>query len=182
MFLLNHGGSCCGIKTLQGFMSPPAQVLPAREVLNNSSMKYVDPRPRPEETARQRLEAAIAPFAGGQGIIEAVLNDNRSHYIYYKKERPSLVPKFNTPEEYRANTQYSGQHGMWHDTLIELGFDLVNVSLNTNSTNHIYIYHLVRNKKTRLDPMMTAFLPLEVVEGPSAPAKKIIKKKSNAVL
>lgn len=122
MYLVNHGGHCCGVKHIYGMnLSPTSQLpkLPAAEDFNETKMwrtmrAYI--YPRPAETCLERLKAYIdfVELRFPQHVVEVVI----------------------------ANHGYAQQVTAWDETLLKLGFKRVNENINSNSKNNCVVYHL----------------------------------------
>lgn len=118
MFLVYHGGNCCGVRHVYSMGADPTSLILPKKASEpfNSQRPYVVQnlytRERPAETRLQRLEAYLEFQRAEQdaGIIEIILSSN--------------------------------QAVGWHDSLIALGFKEVSRHRNSNSGNDILIYHL----------------------------------------
>lgn len=128
--LVNHGGKCCGIKTIYGFGQYPddtSDSLPTLVSPNNLDIMYGDVSSNgrffhlsaPEETTKHRLD----------------------RYIEYVRE---LRPKHVIEAVLYSN---SHRHAMcqeaWFPVLEDRGFKEVTAAENCNSGNTIHIFHLV---------------------------------------
>lgn len=132
--LSNHGGMCCGIKSIWNFGNGPDSLTypefarEAAPAVNNND-RYFDVSPQnvsfftdaaPAETRVERLDRFIE---------------------FVKKRRPSHII-----EAVLANTASEFWQKAWVPVLEERGFKEVTSALNSNSDNVVTVYHLVIKK------------------------------------
>lgn len=157
MNLYFHGGRCCGIKTIAGFMPQRSSKygekdefkylsLTAKGEKNNSDAHGHDVETKkpfftdaaPEETTEPRLDRLIkfCKERRPKGAIEVALAEGGSYY--------------------EQNTDFG-------PLLLERGFiQTVPPFLNSNSGNVIYIYHLVYNEEAVVKPSDPVPSPFEL--------------------
>lgn len=155
MYIVSHGGFCCGMSTIfnMGY-NPTANVGPMPPLGNQRSAgssvsKCIYPHEAPEETYLARLDRYLAwiDTFRSKGVIEITL----------------------------AGSQLPGaltQQSAWHDLLIERGFKAVTEFVNSNSGNTVTIYHRSTgptDKKTAKVLPVRYVAPTEVV----APAVEV---------
>lgn len=133
MIITYHGGGCCGIKHIKGMGSQgykdklwSAVAAPTRDFDSTLNLTYqnIYREAMPAETGLDRLKRYIAFYRVGsayRGILEIVL----------------------ATSPYEAHNQVLE----WRDTLLELGFKEVSVCRNSNSMNHIHVFHLITDDK-----------------------------------
>ena len=130
-----HGGRCCGIKSIHGFRGnrPEDPVLAKKAMPDNHwstdlyghsvGQNYNWYRPkRPKETYLERFEEYIR---------------------YIQEHRPGGLI-----EVTMTGGQLRSYGGGWRPHLERLGFKLVSEFYNSNSSDTVYVYHLVYNYKT----------------------------------
>jgi len=123
MKLFFHGGKCCGIKHIEGFNATPDSLVCAEEeghFRDNDSMGW-------DVTTEYPFFTAGAPEETGRERLDRYLN-------YLLEHRPGGIVEV-------VLVHY--QKEMWHDLLTEKGFKIVSQTLNSNSSNVIYVYHLI---------------------------------------
>lgn len=144
MKITHHGGGCCGIKQISmlGFSpddltyatSAPDNLQEAKNYANRDATgQSVDGRniywfQRPTETTGQRFDAYLE---------------------FLSKHRPcSLVEVTIVP--YEESARYPDDEGGWEEHQIswvpfleERGFNCVAKFANSNSGNHVWVYHLI---------------------------------------
>jgi hypothetical protein len=121
-----HGGRCCGIKTIHGFGGHPNDYVGAKkkqprhqytDIYGHSVSKnynfYRDARPK--ETYLERFKAYLE---------------------YLKEERPSGLVEVTMTG---CQLDYRG----WQKVLEDHGFKEVTKFYNSNSGDHVYVFHLV---------------------------------------
>lgn len=128
MQLVFHGGKCCGIKTVYCMGGAPTESQPALQKLarrNNRDQNYG------EVSSDMRFFTNDAPEESGK--------DRLKRYIeFMEKNRPR-----NVLEVVICESQYGWtDQKAWVPTLEEFGFKMVNRHSNSNSGNHIQIWHL----------------------------------------
>lgn len=132
MYLVGHGGNCCGIKTIFGFATNPADGVPA---MTGSQLKSLVPASvfggsLPAQTCGERFEAYMAyqQRLQSKGIIEVVLIDCQI------TNWQSLLDKHDFKETFSAK--------------------------NSNSGNIVHVFHMAYGPKPRVkaDPKAAASL------------------------
>lgn len=139
MYLVFHGGKCCGIKTIYGF-SAPNEILAARDKtspLNHDKQGntvgsdiYFFTDGAPKETRLKRFERLI-DFCRRErphGLIEVALA-TIDVYLYS-----------DDGEEYLGKI---AQDALWGPLLEERGFKEVTKFKNSNTGRNITVYHFV---------------------------------------
>ena len=123
MYLVAHGGYCCGIKTIFGFAVNPKTILPAT---TSQQLKAVAPSSAfsgslPAQTYAERFEAYIAyqMRAQSRGIIEVVL----------------------------INSQIKN----WKDLLDKHDFKETFSAKNSNSGNIVHVFHMAYEPKPKVE-------------------------------
>jgi hypothetical protein len=123
-----HGGYCCGITHISGFIHDPALTLAARSAVTDA-MRGNNPGyysrvyggyARPQETAEERLKALVAQIIEqrSKGIIECVLTDTQLY------------------------------NGKWQPVLEKIGFRFVNKAKNSNSNRTLHVFHYNTGEET----------------------------------
>lgn len=129
MQLVFHGGKCCGIKTVYCMGTSPDEKHEALEKLarrNNSDQSYH------EVGSGIRFFSDAAPEESGKARLKRYIE-------FMEKNRPRNVLEIVLCESSRYEWQ---DQTAWVSTLEELGFKMVNRHSNSNSGNHIQIWHL----------------------------------------
>lgn len=123
MKLFFHGGKCCGIKHIEGFDAVPDSLVRAEEeefFRNFDSMGW-------DVTTEYPFFTAGAPEEPARERLDRYLN-------YLLEHRPGGIVEVVLSHH---------QKERWHDILTEKGFKIVSQALNSNSSNVIYVYHLI---------------------------------------
>lgn len=129
MQLVFHGGKCCGIKTVYCMGTSPAETQPSLGKLarrNNHDQSYH------EVSSGIRFFSDAAPEESGKARLKRYIE-------FMEKNRPRNVLEVVLCESSRYEWQ---DQSAWVPTLEELGFKMVNRHSNSNSGNHIQIWHL----------------------------------------
>lgn len=147
MYIVNHGGFCCGVRTIHNLGYPedggPDHMLPEikkrtmEDTKEENALGPYKQRPNtvavnrniyqldaPRESRLERLKRYISWYLGSRvyGVIEVVIADD--------EDDPDC-----------------DQTICWEKPLADLGFKLVTSCYNSNSCNRIYIYHLAKDKE-----------------------------------
>jgi hypothetical protein len=135
MYQTSHGGWCCGMTHIHGFPTRPSDTMSAQTRLtsqqvtarNIASPVYSLRRNHgfPEQTALARLKEII------RGIEEGTPQDLTDVYVYQAARPMGCIEVVLTNNQ----CQY------WQDTLLTLGFRIVNTFVNSNSTRRIKVFH-----------------------------------------
>ena len=118
----SHGGACCGMSHIFNLGSSPEYLLPAlpaAPVHQPLGTRY--PLARPEETAKERMAAFLD--------------------YYDAHEYVSLITEVTVIGYHRTVGSLESQNARWQETLLGLGFKVVNRFLNSNSGNVVIVYH-----------------------------------------
>lgn len=130
MYLVSHGGQCCGIKTIFGFGNPSYVVNEQTFAQAQAAVKTcVYPYNRPSETLAERFKALVEYQTTRQqkGILEIVL--------------------------------IGSQLTRWRKIVEEVGFKETVSGMNTNSLNICTVFHYVYEPKPKVaDPKAAASL------------------------
>lgn len=145
MRITHHGGGCCGIKQIAmlGY-SPDENLYPFDKPEDKKKAKYYadqDARGGNVESSRNIYWFA-RPYESAGARFDAYLD-------FLKKHRPcSLVEVTIVPYEDSVaaggDERYMAEYQAdWRPFLKDRGFKMVNRFANSNSGNHIEVYHLV---------------------------------------
>lgn len=146
MQLVQHGGMCCGIRHIHELGDYPDDVLHEEDAnpeargfevsLDNRSGLY--PKAAPEESAEDRLKRLIyyCERFRPQGIIEVVTANEWDE----SDEGWEWWDDHDEPPKNPTNVD-NAQTCHWRETLTGLGFNPVNVCVNSNTCNHITVWH-----------------------------------------
>lgn len=128
MTILLHGGKCCGIKHIYGLDSTP---------LDWEAAKSVTKAPPTESVGY--FNSPLNVFA--DAAPEETKADRFDRYLsFIKATRPHGIVEV-------VLSQY--QRVRWEDFLFARGFSFVVECWNSNSSNYIYIYHLVSDRPVK---------------------------------
>lgn len=145
MRITHHGGGCCGIKQISmlGF-SPDENLHPLEEPKDKTSARHYaaqDARGGNVESSRNIYWFA-RPYESAGERFDAYLN-------FLKKHRPcslvevTIVPYEDSVEANGDEVLMTNYQEEWQPFLRSRGFKMVNRFANSNSGNHIEVYHLV---------------------------------------
>lgn len=125
MKLSFHGGNCCGIKVIHGFMwGGPADY--------EEKLKDV---PQPPDEGEQYIDPEYTRFYWKSRPVETGLTRFKVYLEYCKKHRPNGIVEV-------VFADFQIEDTKWEQVLYDHGFKKVNSCLNSNSGNRIHIYHL----------------------------------------
>lgn len=160
MFVLSHGGYCCGVKHIYGLFSHPDVKMEAIKdadawriqlvIDSRERLAFVDPVPK--QTARERFNHLVNKMRlyKKQGLMEVTLT--------------SGIFDMGLNGDYNPQPQVD----VWGPVVEAAGFVKVLTFKNSNSGNYVTVYHLnhdtVREKAERAAAMNAA-----AVESPAAP-------------
>lgn len=128
MFLVNHGGKCCGIKTIYELGYDPDETLGAYNgtgKADNSDRYY-------------NTVSSAQSFFTENAPAESRLERLDRFIEFTKRRRPRHLIEITLG----AGTK-GDQTKTWEEPLLERGFKLVNTFKNSNSGNIVNVYHLV---------------------------------------
>lgn len=131
MIIGTHGGECCGIKHIYCLEDRPGAMVGDDYIGDDFDEYIVEP-----ETASKRLDRLIDIISHDRKWFNAGCVPNHAR----KKHGVIEVVLAKSPP---GAAYYIDQVKHWRRALIRRGFKLVTKALNSNSGNHIYIYHLV---------------------------------------
>lgn len=134
MQLVSHGGNCCGIKTIYGFMPSPETDIGPLEKFGHSDGDAdgtMQPLTRffhesaPKESGLKRLKRYIDYLSERRpdGLLEIALVEKVRYRV------PTSGPFWHAQEE-------------WFPVVEKLGFKMVSRFCNSNSGNVVRVYHL----------------------------------------
>lgn len=150
MYLLHHGGYCCGIRELVGFYKGPTDIL---------SPFSVD-LPKIQEFAKNGTKLFYAVDRNSQvtcPVFKETMTAEERLSEYLK-----TLDQFN-PSGLVSCALTDQQYLYWHDTLTKYGFKVASEFKNSNTLRTIRSYHLI--------------FPRVVPVEESAPVKKVVRKK-----
>jgi hypothetical protein len=131
MYLITHGGKCCGIKAIHALPYLPMRPVSALEDedlctfrVTSESNGYFDYR-----NPAKKFYDKVAPMESGEERL-------RRYLAYLDEVRPQGVTEI-------VLTTYTGNAhpAAWEPLLLSLGFKAVNSCKNSNSKQTITIYH-----------------------------------------
>lgn len=126
--LHGHGGFCCGAKHIYGFSCGPKQ--------------KIDPLTREQHDAHQKTFRWMI-FVEGE-VVETMEDRLKRYLRYLKKCVMSTHTGMNYPSGQLVElTLTSSQQKNWHQTLLDLGFEVSRSWVNSNTHNEIKMYHLL---------------------------------------
>lgn len=134
MWLVNHGGKCCGIKTIYEMGYDPEDTLGAYQgtgKLNNTDVHYGT------ATSNVSFFTENAPAESRLARLDRFIE-------FTKRRRPQHLIEITLG----AGSQ-GDQTKNWEEPLLERGFKLVNTFKNSNSGNIVNVYHLVYDEKAK---------------------------------
>lgn len=125
MYLVFHGGKCCGVKTIYGMGSDP----------NDKVCSIVAHAKRNHDKNGDQVRSDLTFFHEGAPLEKAV--ERLDRYIeFMKRVRPQ-----NILEICLAVGSWTNQSA-WFPALVERGFKEVTVHKNSNTGNMIHVFHL----------------------------------------
>lgn len=131
MLAAGHGGECCGITHIYGLEDRPG-VMAIDDYLGEDLYAHVVK----QEIASKRLDRLIDSISHDHEWVGEVSVPNHA------KKRHGVIEVVLAKSPPGA-AYYIDQVRHWHRALTRRGFKLVTKALNSNSGNHIYVYHLV---------------------------------------
>lgn len=145
--LMNHGGACCGAKTIKGFPIQPSQVLPALGHAHGNTSPELWPSAEgvtfTDTTAGTRFYRHARP----QEAAEARF---RFYIDFLKKTRPGHMVEvilIGPSPKKGSSSSMMDQDTRWRPILEEVGFKEVSKWENSNSNNVLFCYHLILTKQ-----------------------------------
>lgn len=134
MMLVNHGGMCCGIKTIYGMGEEPDSCY--QEEINGDGEVDVSDVYGDDTGTHQSFFTDKAPYEKSVARLDRYIE-------WVKHHRPAHILEIvlaTHPER-----EYWSQHN-WFPVLLERGFKEVNSNKNSTSGNTIHIFHLNINE------------------------------------
>ena len=128
MQLVFHGGKCCGIKTVYCMGTSPTEYQPS---LGKLPRRHNHDQSYHEVNSGLRFFTDAAPEEPGKARLKRYIE-------FMEKNRPRNVLEVVICE---SGYDWMDQSD-WVPTLKEFGFKMVNRHSNSNSGNHIQIWHL----------------------------------------
>lgn len=124
MKLFFHGGLCCGLKHIYGFSGRPNENVSRVKAADHFRSNDANGWP---VTTEQPFFTEEAPEETGRDRLDRYLD-------FLKRFRPGGIVEV-------VLTYY--QKDMWHGELTQRNFKIVSECVNSNSKNHLYVYHKV---------------------------------------
>lgn len=144
LLMVNHGGACCGIKTIYGFPG------------NGGCFDGKEPRIPPKYTpeghwnpeftnffGEHLKEGFIRPGKTTEEIPEETILERLDRYLSNRKTYGIIEVVLTS----RGNASIFQQKATWGPILEERGFKEVSSCHNSNSGNRIHVYHLISDKE-----------------------------------
>lgn len=127
MYLSFHGGFCCGVKHLFGFLTSPKTTI----TINHEFFKKYEDDCNKYSIHDWLINDLIGSLKKNKSGIKTN-KDLLKFYIDYIGEGQCIEV---------CLIQY--QKRRWKETLFEFGFKQITTFKNSNSKNTVYVYHLV---------------------------------------
>ncbi len=145
MYLVYHGGNCCGVKTIKGFCLPPSCDLDALKKLAKE-----------DRDAHGWAVQSDKPFFDEGAPVETAKARFDRYIDFLKRRRPEGLV-----ECYLISSQWCN----WDKVLIDHGFEVDKEFKNSNTGNMIRRYSLVMTK----EPAAAKEKPLRAAVAGAAP-------------
>ena len=126
MDVVTHGGRCCGIKTIHGFLyQGPQALLPKRKAFGDESDDGLPDLCSPSSNIGKPFHRPALPQEPATARLDRLI-------AFVRQKRPSHMIEAVLNEL---------QYPYWKDELQSRGFRLVTTYVNSNTNFRIYVFH-----------------------------------------